>query len=126
MLVITAAGHDTFHMPVKLVSGANSVGLCYLAPTLQPGRGAITGRVALSDGTPVGGATIRSGLASAVSRSDGTGRFTLYNVPAGSPQVNFYDANTGANAWRFVPVNAGQTVDIGQVILGFGPPPPPF
>lgn len=126
MLVITAGGHDTLHLPVTLTDGQNNVGLCYMAPTLNPGRGAITGRLALANGTPVSGGIVQSGTASAVSRSDGTGRFTLYNVPAGSPQVSFYDANSGASAWRFIAVNPGETVDIGRVILSFGPPPPPL
>ena len=128
MLTVTAAGHDSSNLPVTLTAGQNSVGLVYMAPTLNLGRGAITGRLVLaSDGTAVSDGTVQSGSASAVSRSDGSGQFTLYNVPVGSVQVNFYDPNSRASTIRFnVPVSSGQTTDLHDVMLSFGPPPPPL
>jgi hypothetical protein len=126
MLTVAAGGHDTFHQPVTLSGGVNNVGLLYVAPTLNPGRGGVTGTLVLSNGDAVSGGQVQSGGASAVSRSDGTGRFTVYNVPAGSAQVSFYDPNTGASAWRFVTVPSGSVGDIGSVSLSFGPPPPPL
>jgi hypothetical protein len=125
-LVVTAGGHDTLRGSVALTSGTNSLGLLYLAPTLGAGRGAITGTLALSSGAAVGGGQVQSGSASAVSRSDGTGRFTLYNLTAGSAQVGFYDPNTGASASRSVTVPSGSVKDIGSVLLSSGPPGPPW
>jgi hypothetical protein len=127
-LTVTAAGHQAAQRSVALVKGANDVGIWYLPPQMDAGKGAITGRVVLASGnTPVGGAVIQSGQAMAVSRSDGTGRFTLYNIPAGMAQITFSDAASGAGTWRYLNVSAGSTpADIGTVTLSFGPPPPPI
>ncbi|MBM3471773.1 MAG: carboxypeptidase-like regulatory domain-containing protein [Armatimonadetes bacterium] len=128
MLSVTAGGHDSSNVPVTLSAGQNSVGTVYLAPTLNLGRGAVTGRLVLaSNNSAVSGGIVQSGTISALSRADGSGRFTLYNVPAGSAQVNFYDPSTTAGTIRFnVPVSSGQTTDLGNVLLSFGPPPPPL
>jgi len=128
MLTVTAAGHDSSNLPLTVSSGQNDVGTVYMAPTLNLGSGAVTGRLVLaSDNSPVNGGTIQSATASAVSRSDGSGQFTLYNVPAGSVQINFYDPITTASTIRFnVTVSSGHTTNIGNVLLSFGPPPPPL
>lgn len=128
MLTITAAGHDSSNLPLTVSSGQNDVGTIYMAPTLNLGCGAVTGRLLLaSDNSPISGGTIQSATASAVSRSDGSGRFTLYNVPAGSVQINFYDPVTTASTIRFnVTVSSGHTTNIGDVLVSFGPPPPPL
>ena len=126
MLTINAGGHDTFLLAVDLAGGQNNVGVCYVAPTLQVGRGAVTGRMLLAGGTGVNGGTVRSDGASAVSRSDGTGRFTLYNLPAGTTQVTFSDPTSGSSAWEYVTVQSARVTDMGQVFLSFGPPPPPL
>jgi len=124
-LTITAAGHDTFHGAVQLVDGTNSLGTCYVAPVTKPGCGGLTGTLVLPSGDTVDGGTVRSGPVSAVSRSDGSGRFTLYNVPAGSAQVTFYDPGTSANTTKWYTVRAGGITDVGDVLLEFQPPPPP-
>jgi hypothetical protein len=125
-LTVTAPGHQPLQRSVTLTKGANDVGIWYLPPEVDSGKGAITGRVLLGS-SPVGGAVISSGQVSAVSRSDGTGRFTVYNIPAGAAQVTFSDASSGASAWRNITVTAGPTpVDIGTVTLSYGPPPPPI
>ena len=128
VVTVTAPGHQPVQRSVALTKGANDVGIWHLPPQVDAGKGVITGRVVLASGnTPVGGAVISSGQAMAVSRSDGTGRFTLYNVATGTVQVTFSDPETGAGTWRFVTINAGSTPeDIGTVALSFGPPPPPI
>jgi hypothetical protein len=128
MLTVTAGGHDSSHLPMVLSSGQNTAGTVYLAPTLNPGRGAVAGKMVLaSDGSAVNSGIVQSGSASALSRADGSGLFTLYNVPAGSVQVNFYDPGSSASTIRFnIPVSSGQTTNLGNVLLSFGPPPPPL
>lgn len=125
---VTAPGHDPVQRSTTLTGGSNDVGIYYLPPQADPGKGAITGRVVSAAGnTPLGGAIISSGQAQAVSRSDGTGRFTLYNIPAGMVQVTFSDPASGVGTWRYVTISAGSTpTDIGTVALSFGPPPPPL
>jgi len=125
-LTITAAGYSTYTDGVWLIEGTNALGTLYVPPTLQAGTGAITGTLFLSDGTAVGGGTAQTATASAVTRSDGTGRFTIYNVPAGTPQVNFSDPVSGETAWAYVTVTAGATANVGKVTLSSGPPAPPY
>jgi hypothetical protein len=127
-LTVTAPGHQSSQRSVTLSRGANDVGVFYLPPNPQAGRGAITGTVVLAgSNTPVGGAVIRSGTTMGLSRSDGTGRFTLYNIGTGMVQVTFTDPATGAGSWRYVSVDAGgDPADVGTVALSMGPPPPPI
>ncbi|MGQ9731034.1 MAG: carboxypeptidase regulatory-like domain-containing protein [Candidatus Zipacnadales bacterium] len=126
-MTVTAEGYETYQETVTLVNGDNALGDIYIPPTLRPGRGAITGRVTLASGTAVSGAQIQAGSAIGVSRSDGTGRFHVYNVPAGTIQVSFYDPGTGASAWKWVTISPGlPPADMGTVALSFGPPPPPI
>jgi hypothetical protein len=126
VLTVTAAGHEVLNRPVVLAAGDNAVGNCYIAPTMAAGRGAIAGQMRLSTGGFVSGGQVQTATESATSRSDGTGRFTLYNLPSGYTQVSFHDPATGASTWKNVNVVAGSTpTDIGTVTLGFGPPPPP-
>jgi hypothetical protein len=125
---VTAPGHDPVQRSATLTGGSNDVGIYYLPPQVDAGKGVITGRVVSASGnTPLGGAIISSGQATAVSRSDGTGRFSLYNVATGTVQVTFSDPASGAGTWQYVTVQAGSTpTDIGTVVLSFGPPPPPL
>lgn len=126
VVTVTAPGHESVQRSVVLTKGANDVGIWYLPAQVASGKGAITGRVFLGS-SPVGGAVISSGQVSAVSRSDGSGRFTLYNIPAGVAQITFSDAASGAGTWRNITVTAGPTpADIGTVTLSYGPPPPPI
>lgn len=127
-LSVTAPGHQRARQTVVLSRGQNDVGPVYLPPTLDPGKGAVTGTVVLAgSNAPVAGAVIRCGTAVAFSRSDGTGRFTLYNAPTGTVQATFTDPSSGAGTWRFITVVAAAApVEIGTVILSFGPPPPPI
>ncbi|MBM3499294.1 MAG: carboxypeptidase-like regulatory domain-containing protein [Armatimonadetes bacterium] len=125
-LSITAAGHEAYQQGVSLAGGTNTLGLLYLPPTLAAGTGAITGTLVLSNGSRVEDGVVRSGAVSARSRSDGTGRFTLYSVPPGTPQVTFIDPVSGESAWRYITVTAGGLADVGQVRLSSGPPPPPL
>jgi hypothetical protein len=125
-LTVSAAGHEAHQEGVNLAGGANVLGFVYVPPNLPPGTGAVTGTLTLSDGSRVGGAVVQSATASARSRADGTGRFTLYGVTPGTPQVTFADPASGQSAWRYVPVNAGRVSDVGQVRLSAGPPPPPL
>ncbi len=127
-LTVTAPGHQRSQQTVVLSKGQNDVGLVYLPPNLDPGKGAVTGTVVLAgSNAPVGGAVIRCGTAMALSRSDGTGRFALYNAPVGTVQATFTDPSSGASTWRYITVTAAATpVEIGTVTLSFGPPPPPI
>jgi Carboxypeptidase regulatory-like domain len=123
---VSASGYAAASVTVTLRSGTNNVGFVYVPPALRSGRGAITG-IMVRSGTyePVSGGTIQVGDATARSRSDGSGKFTIYNVPAGNVQVSFLDTQSGSNAWRYVDVRDGQITNVGTVVLSIGPPPPP-
>jgi len=126
-LVLTAAGHQALNLAVNLQGGDNDLGRVYVAPVLNVGRGIIRGRCQTAGAVPIAGATITSGTATARSRADGTGWFTLYNVPFGFAQVTCQDPATGSSAWRTVELTAANwDVDLGSVSLSFGPPPPPL
>lgn len=126
-LVIAAPGHQALNLAVNLQAGDNDLGLVYVAPTLNAGNGIIRGRCQTAGALPIAGATIKSGTATARSRADGTGAFSLYNVPFGFAQVTFQDPATGSSAWRTVELTASNwDVTIGTVSLSFGPPPPPL
>jgi hypothetical protein len=125
-LTVTAAGHERVDVPLNVVGGQNQAGTVYLPPTRNGGRGHITGTVALASGAAVDGANVGGGGSTAKTRSDGTGRFTLYNVNVGAVQVTAQDPSTGATAWHPGTVAAGQILNIGTLFLSFGPPPPPI
>jgi hypothetical protein len=124
VLSAAAANYRTTTVTVSLAPGLNNVGSIFLSPTLQPGRGAVTG-VARASGAPVAGATAAIAGLIAVTGSDGV--FTIYNIPAGSYTLTLTSADGSSQATRSpVVVRAGDTTDVGAIELGAGPPPPPF
>jgi hypothetical protein len=125
-LIVNAPVYERTARNVNVQGPQMDVGYCYLAPTLTPGRGAVTGTVQYG-ASGVAGATIQGGGAWARSRADGSGRFTLYDVPVGQVQITAYDSASGASGWRMVSTQAGlPAVDIGSITLSTGPPPPPL
>lgn len=114
-LFVVATGYDplTVVVPKRLPDTTARI-----APTLRAHCGAVTGTVARFQEGPVRGARIQCGRAWAVSRSDidGAGRFTLYNVPAGTRQIDFQSSDWDS-AQRTVTVTPRATVDVGQVLL---------
>jgi len=121
-VTITAAGHDQLQANVSVQDGVNQIGTRYLQPTLLTGRGAVSGTVRRG-GSAAGGATIRSGNASATSRADGT--FNLYNVLAGSQAVIAVSSDGQATGFAVTSVQAGAKTSGVTITLGLAPPPPP-
>jgi len=126
-ITVTAPNHVTTSETVALQSGTNSVGLFYVPPILAPGTGAVTGIMVLAGSmAAVNGGNVQSGQILAKSRSDGSGRFTIYGIPAGlQVYLTFFDPATNASASTHADVVAGQVTSIPTVSLSVGPPPPP-
>lgn len=122
VLTFTATGYRQLQANVSLQAGVNQIGARHLQPALTAGRGAVSGIVRRGGG-PAGGATIRSGNATAVSRSDGT--FSIYNVAAGSQGLTAVSADGRATGSVLVDIQAGATTSGVTINLGLAPPPPP-
>jgi hypothetical protein len=123
-------GNTTYNYRVRAVR--YGVGSTYAGPlavtTLNPGAvGAVIGTVSsFATGAALSGASVTVGARSTTSRADGT--FTVTSVVAGSQTITVsasgYTRFTGT-----VTVIASGTVsvgDVGLVVSGDGPPPPPF
>ncbi len=126
-VTVNAPNHVTTSETVALESGTNSIGLFYVPPILAQGTGAVTGIMVLAGSmAPVNGGNVQSGQILAKSRSDGSGRFTIYGLPAGlQVYLTFFDPATNASASTHADVVAGQVTSIPTVSLTVGPPPPP-
>ena len=85
------------------------------APTV----GAVRGRIATIDGTPVAGATVRLGTRAAT--TDGDGRFVLDGVAAGTLDVTI-DAPGHEPARRTIAVTAGGEAALEVTLIPVAPP----
>ncbi|HCA48092.1 MAG TPA: hypothetical protein DEP45_12315 [Armatimonadetes bacterium] len=122
MVTIAATGFQQLQTNVSVQDGVNQMGTRCLQPVLLAGRGAVSGTVRRG-GTAAGGATIRSGNATATSRADGT--FSIYNLLAGSQALTAVSADGLATGSATATVQAGTKIAGVTISLGLMPPSPP-
>jgi hypothetical protein len=102
-------------------------GSAFAAQTQSP-PGTVVGSVTCGDEaiTPAANAIVTLGAGTVETRTEGTGRFTLSNVPS---QTSFtvdamVDSQAGATTSRYnVSVQPGETLDIGNLDLAVCPQP---
>ncbi len=121
-IIISATGYQQKSFSRTLTEGTNSVGTQYLRPVLLSGRGAATGTVTRA-GSPAAGATLRSGTAQAVSKSDGS--YAIYNLQTGLRAITAISADGRFTGVATTTINAGATRTAVNISLTLAPPPPP-
>jgi hypothetical protein len=100
------------------------LGDVFVKPVTSAGNGAITGRVVDSNRQAVAEADIRAGLVSGRSKNDGS--FAVYNVPPMTYTLLVTKGDEMTATKPNVAVQAGQTTNVGDIVLSSGPPGPPF
>ena len=127
-ITITCPGYNKLVFLVTVTPGTFDVGIVNLVPSGGAGVGAVTGTVYQADGsTVVPGARVFVQTLSTLANA--SGNFTLTNVPVGRQLVmaTFTDGGGATvNAWAFVTILAGQTVQGVRLVATDGPPPPPI
>jgi hypothetical protein len=122
-IVFAAADYVRREVSATLHAGANDLGTIYLAPILLTGRGAVTGHV-YQAGIPAANATIQSGTAMAVAKSDGS--FAIYNVRSGQRVLTAVSADAQDSGYAVVQVPDGDTATAVTINLTLSPPGPPL
>jgi hypothetical protein len=116
---------------VLLTAGvAGLLALALFAPAAfaqeAPATGTLTGVVTWgTDANPAAFAMVRVEGTDFTARTDAGGRFVITGVPVGQTfTIDAYsDPMSPVASWYNVPVEAGQTVDIGMLNLGGNPQP---
>ncbi len=120
-VVVAAEGYDQLQTEVTVQEGENQIGTSYLQPTVDAGRGVVSGSV--GNGGNAAGARIFSGTATATSRPDGT--FMIYNLPEGSQTLTAVSADGEAAGYVLVDVEPDTTTWDVTIDLNIAPPTPP-
>lgn len=133
---ISLGGYDTLAEQRTLTANQNNDLRSlpfYLALTLSPGQGVVTGYVEDASASAVGSATVTvtprsnpSAVCQGTSRTDGT--FKVYQVLAGTADLAAQGTvSQPGQAWlNGIPVPDQSSYNVGTLTLSSGPPPPPF
>lgn len=122
-IVFAAADYVRREVSAALNAGVNDLGTIYLSPILLTGRGAVTGHV-YQAGIPAADATIQSGTAMAVAKSDGS--FAIYNVASGQQVLTAVSADAQDSGYAVVQVPDGDAATGVTINLALSPPGPPI